>query len=70
MLPPLVFQSLDSASIKKEEMRLLRTITADCVEEPLADLIAQTWATTWAVISLEEPQFHVLALTVIGLVLP
>lgn len=49
---------------------MLRTITAPCTEVPLGDLIAQTWAMTLDAIVLLLEHLHVLALDVIGLVLP
>ena len=70
MLLPDEFQSLVSAPAKKDVERLLRTITAACVDAPLDDLIAQAWAPTWAAIDTVEAQLHVLELLVIGFVLP
>lgn len=49
---------------------LLRTITAPCTEEPLADLIAQACAATLVAICSVLLHFHVLELEVIGFVLP
>lgn len=71
MLLSAEFRRRIHASVDWEVPRLLRTITAACAEFPFADLIAQTCATmpvsstVWV-----GPQRHVLALEVIGFVLP
>ncbi|WP_245787384.1 hypothetical protein [Amycolatopsis saalfeldensis] len=49
---------------------MLRTITAPCTLPPPGDLTAQTCATTLVLTVLEPAHRHVLALEVIGFVLP
>jgi hypothetical protein len=50
--------------------RLLRTITAPCMELPFGDLIVQTCASTFPVTVTELAQLHLELLDVIGFVLP
>ncbi|GAA4417234.1 hypothetical protein GCM10023148_15120 [Actinokineospora soli] len=59
-----------SASEENRDDRLLRTITAPCTPDPLADLTAQICALTYSAMVFEVLHAQVLELEVIGFVLP
>ncbi|MGN9810171.1 hypothetical protein ACTMSW_12545 [Micromonospora sp. BQ11] len=63
------FRATNALELKEADL-LLRTITAPCMPVPLADLIAQTCATTLVASVFVLPQRQVLELDVTGFVLP